>query len=104
MQLTQSSAILRYLGRKYGLVGETEQEIIRIDLIEQQMHDIRWSLFQIILNPDWKKVNDFVKSLPEQLEPVSAFLGDNDWFAGKKLTYVDFYVYESLEWFLHFSP
>lgn len=40
----------------------------------------------------------YVSSLDEKLEAISAFLGENDWMAGQKLTYVDFFVYDILDW------
>jgi len=47
VKLSQTFAILKYLGRKHNLAPLTEQEHIRIDLIEAEAIDIRtkWSHF-----------------------------------------------------------
>lgn len=44
VKLSQSFAILKYLGRKHGLVPGNEQEQIRVDLIEAEAFDqrMRW--------------------------------------------------------------
>lgn len=46
----QSLTILRYVGRKHGLVGETEDETLRVELAEQQACDLRKSLAKLVLN------------------------------------------------------
>lgn len=45
VKLSQTMAILKYVGRKYGLAPKTEAEQIRADLIEAEALDIRanWS-------------------------------------------------------------
>jgi glutathione S-transferase len=45
VKLSQTFAILKYLGRKHNLVAKTEEEQIRVDLIEAEAIDmrIRWS-------------------------------------------------------------
>ncbi|MCP6711196.1 hypothetical protein NL489_28010, partial [Klebsiella pneumoniae] len=35
-KITQSNAILRYIARKHNLCGETEEERIRVDILENQ--------------------------------------------------------------------
>ncbi|XP_040854577.1 glutathione S-transferase Mu 1-like isoform X2 [Ochotona curzoniae] len=52
-KLTQSNAIVRYLGRKHNLCGETEEEKIRVDILENQVMDNRWQLVAICFNPDF---------------------------------------------------
>ena len=41
VKLTQTFAILKYLGRKHNLVPKNEEEHRRIDLIEAEAMDIR---------------------------------------------------------------
>ncbi|KAG8511546.1 Glutathione S-transferase Mu 2, partial [Galemys pyrenaicus] len=52
-RLTQSNAILRYLARKHNLCGETEEERIRIDILENQLMDTRMQLGRICYSPDF---------------------------------------------------
>lgn len=97
VKLTQTHAIIRYLGRKYDLVGTNETEVLRCELAEQQMCDLRTSFVSLSYSPE----ADFNRLKPERmklfktmLKQFSAFLGDRDWMAGSKLTYADFLCYE----------
>ena len=46
-KITQSNAILRYLGRKHNLCGETEEEKIRVDILENQAMDVSNELARV---------------------------------------------------------
>ena len=103
VKISQSITILRYLGRKYGLDGKTEQEKIRIDLVEQQLCDYRSQ--QIFSAPNFEEVKDTYKSgLPDKLAALSKFLGDHEFFAGSNNSYVDFFAYEWLDLQRTFAP
>nr|XP_038959756.1 glutathione S-transferase Mu 3-like isoform X2 [Rattus norvegicus] len=54
-KITQSNAILRYLGRKHNLCGETEEERIRVDTLENQVMDTRIHLMIVCRSPDFEK-------------------------------------------------
>jgi len=43
VKLSQSFAIMKYLGRKHNLVPKTEEEKIRVDLIEGEALDMRFN-------------------------------------------------------------
>ncbi|KAG8517705.1 Glutathione S-transferase Mu 1 [Galemys pyrenaicus] len=51
--LTQSNAILRYLARKHNLCGETEEEKIRIDILENQAMDTLLQMARVCYSPDF---------------------------------------------------
>ncbi|XP_071043426.1 glutathione S-transferase Mu 2 isoform X2 [Parasteatoda tepidariorum] len=105
VKLSQSIAILRYLARKLKLDAETEEERIRTDLIEQQAIDLRAGLVSIAYNEDFAKLKvDYLKNLPLSLQQFADFLGKKSWFAGDRLTYVDFLVYEVLDQHLVLDP
>lgn len=40
-KVTQSNAILRYIARKHDLCGKTEEEKVRVDMLENQAMDLR---------------------------------------------------------------
>ncbi|CAG2114606.1 unnamed protein product, partial [Medioppia subpectinata] len=44
LKLTQSTAIMRYLARKHGLLATDETGLVRQDLLEQQLLDIRMGI------------------------------------------------------------
>ncbi|XP_059686973.1 glutathione S-transferase Mu 1-like [Gavia stellata] len=84
-KLTQSNAIMRYIARKHKMCGETEEEILRVDMLENQIMDFRMSLVMVCYNPDFEKLKPgYLEQLPGKLKLFSNFLGDRKWFAGEK--------------------
>uniref|UniRef100_A0A8C3T0V6 Glutathione S-transferase n=1 Tax=Chelydra serpentina TaxID=8475 RepID=A0A8C3T0V6_CHESE len=97
-KLTQSNAILRYLARKHKMAGESEEEIQRVDMLENQAMDFRLAFARICYNPDFEKLKlEYLEQLPGKLKLFSQFLGDRKWFAGEKITFVDFLMYDVLD-------
>jgi len=39
----------------------------------------------------------YVEALDDKLGAIAKFLGKDDWMAGKRLTYVDFFIYDVLD-------
>jgi glutathione S-transferase len=95
------------LGRKHGLVANDEKSIVRQDLVEQQLQDMKSSFIAgVLLNKaefEKNKKKFLSETLPLQLELLSKFLGKNEWLANK-ITYVDFIAYELLDLLRQFSP
>ena len=46
-------AIMQYIGKKSNLVAKTENEQIRIDVIQNQIQDLRNSFVQTCKSPDF---------------------------------------------------
>uniref|UniRef100_A0A287BL04 Glutathione S-transferase n=1 Tax=Sus scrofa TaxID=9823 RepID=A0A287BL04_PIG len=104
-KLTQSNAILRYIACKHNMCGETEEEKIRMDILENQAMDVRLQMARICYSPDFEKLKPgYLKEIPEKMKPFSEFLGKRPWFAGDKLTYVDFLAYDVLDLYRIFDP
>ncbi|XP_047641049.1 glutathione S-transferase Mu 1-like [Phacochoerus africanus] len=104
-KLTQSNAILRYIARKHNMCGETEEEKIRVDILENQAMDVRLQMARICYSPDFEKLKPgYLKEIPEILKCFSEFLGKRPWFAGDKLTHVDFLAYDVLDLYRIFDP
>ncbi|XP_006899379.1 PREDICTED: glutathione S-transferase Mu 1-like isoform X2 [Elephantulus edwardii] len=104
-KITQSNAILRYIARKHNLCGETEEEKIRVDMLESQVMDTRMSLALMCYNPDFEKLKpQYLKELPEKLKLYSDYLGKRPWFAANKITFADFLVYDVLDVNRIFEP
>jgi len=97
VKLTQTHAIMRYLARKYDLEGSSELERRRADLAEQQLVDLRGAFVGLCYSPDHaQKKPAFLAQLATALKAFSAFLGKHKWFAGERITFVDFLIYEVL--------
>uniref|UniRef100_U3E7B9 Glutathione S-transferase n=1 Tax=Callithrix jacchus TaxID=9483 RepID=U3E7B9_CALJA len=104
-KITQSNAILRYIARKHNLCGETEEEKIRVDILENQTMDTRMQLAMLCYNPEFEKLKPkYLEELPEKLKLYSQFLGKRPWFAGDKITFVDFLAYDVLDQNRIFEP
>nr|XP_026654246.1 glutathione S-transferase Mu 5-like [Zonotrichia albicollis] len=85
--------------------GETEEEILRVDMLENQIMDFRMSLVMVCYNPDFEKLKPgYLEQLPGKLKLFSNFLGDRKWFAGEKLTFVDFLMFDVLDQNRIFEP
>uniref|UniRef100_A0A671G6R4 glutathione transferase n=1 Tax=Rhinolophus ferrumequinum TaxID=59479 RepID=A0A671G6R4_RHIFE len=63
-RLTQSNAILRYIARKHNLCGETEEERIRVDILENEVMDSSNQLATVCYSPEFglKKISAYMKS------------------------------------------
>ncbi|XP_070797536.1 glutathione S-transferase 2-like [Pituophis catenifer annectens] len=97
-KISQSNAILRYIARKHKMYGETEEETIRMDMLENHLMDFRMGFTKLCYSPDFEKLKpDYLELLPGKLKQFSQFLGDRQWFADRKLTYVDFIGYDALD-------
>ncbi|XP_038676087.1 glutathione S-transferase Mu 5-like [Scyliorhinus canicula] len=95
IKITQSNAIMRYIARKHKLVGVTEDEKVRVDMLENQAMDFRMGIVRLAYNPDFENLKgEYLKGLPNLLKQFSDFLGKKPWFAGDKITFVDFLMYE----------
>merc|ERR1712088_124538 len=80
IKVTQSNAILRYLGRKFGFDG-------------------------LSYNPDFDNLKPgYVAGLGATLKKFSDFLGDRQFFSADYLTYPDFHMYEMLYSHLQLAP
>ena len=66
--------------------GETEEERIRVDTLENQVMDTRIQLMIVCCSPDFEKQKpEFLKAIPEKMKLYSEFLGKRPWFAGDKV-------------------
>jgi glutathione S-transferase len=98
IKITQSNAILRYIARKNDLLGKTEEEKVRVDMMAEQSMDFRNGIVRLCYNPNFDQLKaDYLGKLPTTLKMFSDFLGKGDWFAGANITFVDFVMYELLD-------
>ncbi|XP_058511149.1 glutathione S-transferase Mu 2-like [Ochotona princeps] len=104
-KLTQSNVIVHYLARKHNLCGETEEEKIRVDILENQLMDTCMLLATLCYSPDFETLKpEYLEGLLEKLKLLAQFLGKRPWFAGDKITFVDFIAYDVIERNQVFEP
>ncbi|XP_029511454.1 glutathione S-transferase Mu 3-like [Oncorhynchus nerka] len=102
-KIVQSNAIMRYIARKHNLCGESDDEKVRVDILENQAMDFR-NGFVILCYTDFDKMKPgYTERLPGTLKQFSEFLGTRKWFAGDKITFVDFIMYELLDQHIMFD-
>eukprot|EP01065_Artemidia_motanka_P048664 TRINITY_DN788_c0_g1_i1.p2 TRINITY_DN788_c0_g1~~TRINITY_DN788_c0_g1_i1.p2 ORF type:complete len:250 (+),score=75.11 TRINITY_DN788_c0_g1_i1:52-801(+) len=102
LKITQTSAILRHLGRRFGYEGEDPASRARTDQILGASQDFMdaftgftysaWLTFEAA-RPGY--LRDRVPAMLRKYEEALSEVGP--WMAGEKLTYCDFFVYELLD-------
>jgi len=112
VKLTQSLAILKYLARKHGMIAKDIVLLAKQEMVEQQLNDfwrplvaMGYADFQQKSETEFQEQkNEYEKTtLPQHLEVLNNYLGDNQWFT-TEFSYVDVLAYELIDWFRIFSP
>lgn len=106
VKITQSLAILRYLARKYDLNARNDLEATELDVLEQQAQDLCLILaYEAVPMPRYKQgLKSYAENVGDKLEPWAKHLAGLKWVLGERLTYVDFLLYEGLDWHRAFKP
>lgn len=81
------------------MVGDNEAQTQRLDLAEQQAYDLRMGLIRLVYfsgNFEQSKA-DYLKVLPALIAELGKFLGSNEWILGDQISYVDFLLYDALD-------
>ncbi|KAH9376996.1 hypothetical protein HPB48_018754 [Haemaphysalis longicornis] len=82
-----------------------EQETLELDLLEQQARDLAWGLAMTAFNPTFDEARKkYEENLVNVLKPWAEHLQSRPWVLGDRLTYVDFLLYEALDWNHEFNP
>jgi len=106
IKLTESRAIMRHIARENqpSLLGRTNEEQRKADLIENAAFDIFRKLVEICYSGDEKGKIKFIEEQPDRLKMLSDYLGNQKWMTGENLSYVDFWLYEILKNHSMFKP
>nr|ASN63949.1 glutathione S-transferase sigma 3 [Spodoptera exigua] len=101
----QATSICRYLGKKYGLAGDTPEEALEIDQFVDLLNDFRMKAATVVYEKDEKikeqKFEEYSKNVfPEYLDRFNTIIEKNNGYAIGKLSWADFYfagVFDSLK-------
>jgi len=107
IKVTQSVAVIRYLGRKFGLVpGDDEKDIVKCEMIEQEAVDLRSAFQKLCLDKEGfeEKKPAYLDGMEKKLEILDKYIGDGPFVLGEKLTYVDFMLYEFVSQIRKMAP
>lgn len=109
--VSQSGAILRYLGKKYGLFGSTDFEAAKIDEMIEATTDLRTACFKVFMEADAEKKAEGQAKLKSETFPFylkrwSAILEKNGtgYLVGNKLSVADLNVASYLQIFAESIP
>eukprot|EP01115_Flamella_aegyptia_P015161 TRINITY_DN910_c0_g1_i1.p1 TRINITY_DN910_c0_g1~~TRINITY_DN910_c0_g1_i1.p1 ORF type:complete len:220 (-),score=69.16 TRINITY_DN910_c0_g1_i1:31-690(-) len=98
LKLTQSSAILRHIGRKHNLCGETEEEKALVDMALYEAYDLKEGYVNLVYDPNFASLRgDYLANVTKPLERFEKFLNGKEWLAGQKLSIADFMLYEMVD-------
>jgi len=103
LRLTQSTTILRHLGRKHGLAGQTLEEQARCDLVLDTTYDFKSVLVSTAYSRPASRADAFAefgcKTVPHYFSQFESLLSRSgtSWFAGSNLTIADFILFEMID-------
>lgn len=73
--------------------------------MEQQAFDLAFALGKVALASNLDEARKkYEADIGEVLRPWDAHLQGKTWMCGRRLTYVDFFFYEALDWHREFKP
>ncbi|XP_030046205.1 glutathione S-transferase P [Microcaecilia unicolor] len=106
--LYQSTAILRYLGRKHGLYGKDDKEAALIDMTSDGVEDLRTKYLTFIYQDYDSGKQKYIDDLPKQLSRFEKLLSQhsngNGFIAGDKISFADYNLLDSLQNHLVLAP
>jgi len=97
LKLTQSNAIMLYLGQRYHLAGDNAAETAIVNMILGHVYDLRDQVSRLAYNSKYDdiKAEFFSGSMKTNITDIEAVLADGrKWSAGHKLSIADFVMYE----------
>jgi len=101
IRLTQSNAIIRYLGRRFDLYGDGEPDRAAIDVLQDEAYDFRNKIIDTTYvekdeYPD--ALDEFIATaIPRYVDRFEQYLQSTDstsHFIGDRISQVDFILYE----------
>ncbi|XP_059154693.1 glutathione S-transferase P 1-like isoform X3 [Physella acuta] len=102
LQLVQTNAILRHLGRKHGLYGSNDEEASLIDMINDGIEDLRVKYLTMIYKNYENGKDAYIADLPAQLQPFEKLLAENGadksgFCVGSKRSFADYNLFDLLD-------
>jgi len=108
IKVTQSLAILFYIGAKYNLNGKTLKEQTDVTMIQQELSDWRTRFIIMSYAPDddtFAKIkSEFIAALPAKLKQFSDFLKEKKFIVSDEATSADFNLYDFLDCLTKLDP
>lgn len=100
LTLYQSNAILRHLGRSFGLYGKDQREAAQVDMVNDGVEDLRCKYGTMIYTNYENGKDDYVKALPGHLKPFETLLSQNQggkaFIVGDQISFADYNLLDLL--------
>nr|XP_002119880.1 glutathione S-transferase Mu 1-like [Ciona intestinalis] len=107
VKLTESWAIMKYLGRKYDLYPQTEEEHQRCDVAQGVVEDFRYKFINLCYYSTKESFAkgkfEFMQNFAVYMDRFELYLSNHRYMAGDRLTYVDFGLFEALDQIMVFD-
>mmetsp|Transcript_4415 Transcript_4415/g.5114 ORF Transcript_4415/g.5114 Transcript_4415/m.5114 type:complete len:252 (-) Transcript_4415:83-838(-) len=97
--LTQSSAVMKYLGRRFSLYPSNLDDAYTVDMLLATAEDLRsanYKPMKMFGGSEADKQHYKTDVLPVHLSNYERLLGDKDYFTGRTLTVADLSLYDTL--------
>jgi len=105
LKITQSNAIIHYLGIKYKLNGKTPKEEATVAMLQGEIYDLRMSMARTVYNPDYANLRPaFMETLKTKLKEWDAYLAGKKFVLGNEVTVADFNLCDFLDNLTVFEP
>ncbi|XP_004394107.1 PREDICTED: glutathione S-transferase P-like [Odobenus rosmarus divergens] len=100
LTLYQSNAILRHLGRTFGLYGKDEREAALVDMVNDGVEDIRRHCSRLIYRSYEEGKARYFQELPGHLKPFETLLIQNQegqaFLVGDQISFADYNLLDLL--------
>lgn len=106
MCLSQSTAMLRYLARKGGFYGDTDEERVWIDMTAGAVADFAETVMQAPFQPDAAAVTRSLSAAVAKFGPhfERRLAATGGLVAGSRMSFADIVMAEALEHYLEWEP
>ncbi|XP_034377509.2 glutathione S-transferase P 2-like isoform X1 [Arvicanthis niloticus] len=100
LTLYQSNAILRHLGRSFGLYGKNQQEAALVDMVNDGLEDVFRRIARQYLHIYKGGKDQCLKELPGHLKPFETLLAQNkggqSFIVGDQISFADYRLLDVL--------
>ncbi|XP_032751197.1 glutathione S-transferase P 2-like isoform X1 [Rattus rattus] len=100
LTLYQSNAILRHLGRSFGLYGKDQQEAALVDMVNDGLEDVFRRIARHYLHICKEDKGQYWKELPGHLKPFETLLAQNkggqSFIVGDQISFADYRLLDLL--------
>jgi len=95
-KLTESNAILQYVGKKNNLCGSTDEECAILNMVLGRLYDWRGSVASTAYNPNFASLKEKFLSTTyaNYSKEFNEYLAGKKWLLNEKLSIADFVLYE----------